>query len=109
MKRLATRPAARRPLATLVALALASLFLAAPTPGNVGGCGSQSASTAIDVDAGRPPPGVSPMDLGRPAPSDEYAYFDRGLCASFCLRLRECGTLCRAMGSPPGCENDSND
>lgn len=45
------------------------------------------------------------------APGDasvEYTTFDNGICAGLCLRLQECGELCRALGpAPAGCTNES--
>lgn len=107
MIRVASVSFARRPRASLATLMVASLFIAAPTPGNVGGCSGRASSTPIDAAA--LPPGIDGAVPGAMAPTAEYAFFDRGLCASFCLRLRECGTLCIAMGQPAGCVNDSTD
>lgn len=62
-------------------LLIATLFLAGTTPGDVGGCGGNHASTAL------------PGSLAEA----EYDYFDQGLCANLCWRLRECGLLCQSF------------
>src|SRR5262249_48044793 len=56
------------------------------------GCGARDASTEIAA--------------GSVAETAESEYFDQGLCAYTCLKLRECGALCRALGDPPGCNPD---
>lgn len=68
-------------------LMVSTLFLAGTTPGDVGGCGGNFARTGV------------PGDTREEA---EYEYFDQGLCANLCLRLRECGLLCQSFraGSP---------
>jgi hypothetical protein len=81
-----TRSIWSRPLARTAALALLSVFIAAPTPGNVGGCGSDAASSPVQPS---------------PPNSAEYVYFDQGLCSSFCLRLLECGVLCDSVQNRP--------
>ncbi len=75
----------KRPLARIAALSFAALFIMAPTPGNVGGC------TSV---AGSQPVAPGNLSVGETA---EYMYFDRGMCAGFCWRLRECGVLCQVM------------
>lgn len=76
-------------------LMIATLFLAGTTPGDVGGCGGSRSQTAL--------PGT--------LEEAEYDYFDQGLCANVCWRLRECGLLCRSFraGSPSqrGCDPGS--
>ncbi|MDP3279282.1 MAG: hypothetical protein Q8Q09_29090 [Deltaproteobacteria bacterium] len=81
----------------LALLALTAPFIAAPTPGNVGGCGSSYASTP-----------VAPLP-GNVSQTAEAAYFEQGLCAHFCRRLFDCGLLCRAVvTAPANCETDAN-
>lgn len=81
----------------LRALVLSSLslpFIAAPTPGNIGGCGGSYAATPVLPAAGT-------------TQTAEEAYFEQGLCAHFCRRLLDCGQLCAAMSNPPaGCGTD---
>lgn len=90
-----TAPAsARRPRrgVALWVLTLSTFFLAGPTPGDVGGCGGGLANSTLQGD---------PTE-------QEYDYFEQGLCANLCLRLRECGVLCLSLrGAGPGCVNDS--
>ncbi len=83
----------RRPRWTALAvLAIASVFLAAPTPGDIGGCGGSSTNVLV--------PGSQT--------EAEYDYFDQGMCSHFCFRLRECGVLCRSItGAGADCQNDS--
>lgn len=71
---------------------LSTLFIAGPTPGDIGGCGGDGKT---DV-------------LGDPGQA-QYDYFDQGFCAHFCWRLRECGALCSALpnNGGPGCTNES--
>ncbi len=74
------------------ALMIATLFLAGPTPGDVGGCGGSLAGTALPGDPDQ----------------SQYDYFEQGLCANLCLRLRSCGVLCRSLQTPgPNCSDDS--
>jgi hypothetical protein len=82
----------RSTLRALMVLCVAVLFIAGPTPGDIGGCGGSEASTPIQGSAAQ----------------SEYDYFDQGLCAHICLRLRECGVLCRALQDPgPNCDPNS--
>lgn len=60
------------------ALIVTALFLSGPAPGDVGGCGGSNADTPVAGDGSEA----------------EYDFFDEGLCASFCWRVRECGLLC---------------
>lgn len=85
--------APRRPRWTALAvLVISTAFIAAPTPGDVGGCGSENAN--VDI------PGTQS--------EAEYDYFDQGMCSHLCFRLRECGVLCRSISNPgPDCTNDS--
>lgn len=75
----------RKALRGLGALALLAPFISAPTPGNIGGCGGNLASTPVT-----PHEGNTNVTL-------ESTYFERGLCAGFCQRLFECGFLCSAL------------
>lgn len=75
----------RRVLRGVGALALLVPFIAAPTPGNIGGCGGNLASTPVTPH------------VGNTGVSLESTYFERGLCAGFCQRLYECGFLCDAL------------
>lgn len=76
-----------RPLTRLGVVALLGLFVSAPTPGNVGGCGGNLASQRVE---------------------SEQQFFEDGLCSHFCLRLMECGVLCTALANPPaGCDNNN--
>jgi hypothetical protein len=75
----------RRALRGLGALALLAPFISAPTPGNIGGCGGNLASTPVT-----PHEGNTGVTL-------EETYFQRGLCSGFCQRLYECGFLCSAL------------
>lgn len=85
--------APRRGVALWV-LMMATAFLTGPTPGDVGGCGGDLANNALP---------------GNPA-EQEYDYFEAGLCANLCLRLRTCGVLCQAVrGAGAGCNNDSRE
>lgn len=89
-----------RPLVRLALVAFASVFMAAPTPGNVGGCTSSHASRDSVVM-----PGDTTLN---PPETAEYMFFDRGLCSHFCWRLRECGLLCAGLGRDEGtCDNDA--
>lgn len=94
----------RRAVQRLAIFGALSLFIAAPTPGNVGGCGGNVYTQPIQI----------PNDsMGRPTQTQEYAYFDQGLCAGFCQQLLNCGLLCSAMLNPPGgspgaCQADIN-
>ncbi|MEI8254687.1 MAG: hypothetical protein WCJ30_03355 [Deltaproteobacteria bacterium] len=96
----------KRPLARIAAFSFAAMFIMAPTPGNVGGCSSVA--------------GSQPVQPGNPSIGEtaEYMYFDHGMCAGFCWRLRECSVLCSvlnpahpdydaACGTGPGAGNDS--
>ncbi len=74
----------KRPLARLAAIGFASLFIMAPTPGNVGGCSGGGGSTPVAAGS-------------QPSQTPEYMYFDRGMCSGFCWRLYECGVLCQAL------------
>lgn len=86
-------PSVRRPRWTaLVVLTMAAAFIAAPTPGDIGGCGGADGN--VDI------PGAQA--------EAEYDYFDQGLCSHLCFRLRECGVLCRSIQSPGAdCNNES--
>jgi hypothetical protein len=87
-----------RPIVRLCAVAFAALFIAAPTPGNVGGCGSGAGGQEVAAgDTSLNPPQTS-----------EYMYFDQGLCSFFCLQLRNCSTmtepvLCDVVAGAQGC------
>jgi hypothetical protein len=84
-----------RVLARLVAVAGLSLFIAAPTPGNIGGCSGTAGSQPITGDTAT-------------HKTAEYEYFDRGLCSYFCERLRECGATCSVLAHPPeNCDSNS--
>ncbi len=72
----------------LVLSALSLPFIAAPTPGNIGGCGGSYAATPVLPAAGT-------------TQTAEEAYFEQGLCAHFCRRLLDCGQLCVAMTTAP--------
>ncbi len=73
-------------------LVISALFLAGPTPGDVGGCGGGLANQALPGNADE----------------QEYDFFEEGFCANFCLRLRSCGVLCVSLSNPgAGCLNDS--
>lgn len=92
-----TSPSRTRPLFAALALTGFGLFIAAPTPGNVGGCGGTHANTPIQ-----------PGDLTvNPPETPEYLYFDRGLCSHVCTRLIQCRSLCGALSSPPDNCDDS--
>ncbi len=83
----------RRPRwGALGVLALSTLFITGPAPGDVGGCGGDNASTPV---AGS-------------AEQSEYDYFDQGLCSHLCLRLYQCGLLCDAIVRQ-GASCDPND
>jgi hypothetical protein len=70
----------RRPtLASAGVLLISVLFIAGPTPGDVGGCGETASTITMN----------------------EYDYFDRGLCSSMCMRLRDCKVLCRSIRNGP--------
>lgn len=87
-------PLKERPRRTLGVLFVTALFLAGPTPGDIGGCGGDLAD--------QPLPGV--------AAEAEYDYFDQGFCAGLCYALRECGVLCLSVSpTPPNCVNESAD
>jgi hypothetical protein len=92
-----TRSAFSRPLVRLALVAFAALFVAAPTPGDVGGCSSNAGLQQIPSLEG----GTSGNDRG------EYLFHDQGLCSHFCWRLRDCGLLCQALPADPMCLNDS--
>src|SRR4051812_2161499 len=93
-----SRNAFNRPLVRLAAFAFISLFIAAPTPGNVGGCSGTSAGNVI-----ADPDGAGPGTA-------EFEFFDRGLCGHFCQRLSQCGVLCQSLANPPpGCSDDSGE
>lgn len=91
----------KRPIVRLAAVSFAALFVMAPTPGNAGGCSSTA--------------GSQPVVPGNPAAGEtaEYMYFDHGMCAGFCWRLRECEVLCTVLNAahpsyaaacaPPSC------
>ena len=81
-----------QPWFRLFAVSFVAIFVAAPTPGHLGGC---SGGGGAPVEAGT---------LANETPG--YMYFDRGLCSSFCARLRECGLLCDAMNQNTGCAPD---
>ncbi len=87
----------RRALRGVGAIALLAPFLSAPTPGNVGGCGGNLASTPVQ------------RHEGNTTGTLESTYFERGLCAGFCQRLYECGHLCSALTAEAAaglnCEN----
>ncbi len=85
-----TATRSRRPrAATLGVLVIAAAFIAGPTPGDVGGCGGDQSNITL--------PGQQS--------EAEYDYFDQGLCAHMCYRLRTLGVLCNALESPPaGCD-----
>jgi hypothetical protein len=85
--------APRRPRWTALAvLVISTAFIAAPTPGDVGGCGGANAN----------------VDIPGSQSEAEYDYFDQGMCSHLCFRLRECGVLCRSnSGAGPDCTNDS--
>lgn len=87
-----------RPLPAALALSGFALFIAAPTPGNVGGCGGSAASTPIQ-----------PGNLSaNPPETPEHIYFDRGLCSHVCTRLIQCRSLCTALSRPPeGCDDNT--
>jgi hypothetical protein len=83
-----------RTLRSLGVLVVSAAFLAGPTPGDVGGCGGSLANSPL--------PGSTPQQ--------EYDYFEQGLCANLCLRLRSCGVLCRAItNAGAACNNDSRE
>jgi hypothetical protein len=83
-----------RGLRGLAVLAVASAFLAGPTPGDIGGCGGSLANSPLPGSAAQ----------------QEYDYFEQGFCANLCLRLRSCGVLCRAIaGATASCNNDSRE
>ncbi|MBL8600997.1 MAG: hypothetical protein JNK72_03640 [Myxococcales bacterium] len=85
-----TRP--RRRALPFGALIIVTLFLTGPAPGDVGGCGGSNADTPIPGDAAEA----------------EYDFFDEGLCANFCWRLRECGSLCDVIRrNGQSCDNNS--
>ena len=89
-----TNPTDKRPskAPALWVLLFTTLFLAGPTPGDVGGCGGSLANSTL--------PG-SPDE-------QQWDYFEEGFCASMCLRLRSCGVLCASIRQPgAGCLNDS--
>jgi hypothetical protein len=100
MTKPATRSIWNRPLARLAVFGFASLFIMAPTPGNVGGCSSSSQQ-------------IQPGNVNADPPETaEWMYFDQGLCAGFCWRLRDCGVLCSALNPahpqyPQNCQNDA--
>jgi hypothetical protein len=85
-----------RALAPIAVISILGLFIAAPTPGNVGGCSSSAGSERITGG-----------DAGNPMETAEYMYFDRGLCSYFCERLRECvdgqgvPAICKVVANPP--------
>ncbi|MEZ4391315.1 MAG: hypothetical protein R3A48_09490 [Polyangiales bacterium] len=81
----------RSPLPAVGVLMMSALFLAGTTPGDVGGCGGNFANTAV--------PGLTTEEA-------EYEFFDQGLCANLCLRLRECGLLCQSFR--PGSASRNN-
>jgi hypothetical protein len=82
-------------LRAIVLSSLALPFIAAPTPGNIGGCGGSYVATPVTPAAGTPQ-------------TAEEAFFEQGLCAHFCRRLLDCNQLCVAMTNPPaGCGTDS--
>ncbi len=73
-------------------LLIASAFIAGPTPGDIGGCGNDLSGQTV--------PGTQPQS--------EYDYFDQGMCAHMCLRLRDLGVLCEALSpAPPNCDPNS--
>lgn len=78
-----------KPLLAALALSGFGLFIAAPTPGNVGGCSGASASRPVAMGNIELPP----MEAETP----EYAYFDRGLCSHVCTRLMQCRSLCLSL------------
>lgn len=87
----------RSALRGLGALALLAPFISAPTPGNIGGCGGNLASTPVT-----PHEGNTGVTL-------ESTYFEQGLCAGFCQRLYECGFLCTALTVEGlNCENQAD-
>jgi hypothetical protein len=91
----------KRPLARLAAVGFASLFIMAPTPGNVGGCSSSAGSHEVQHGNLQ----------ANPPETAEWVYFDQGLCSGFCWRLRDCGVLCSALnpadpGYPSACAAD---
>ena len=87
----ASHTARSKPLFAALALSGFGLFVAAPTPGNVGGCGGANAS--------RP---IQPGNLeANPPETPEYLYFDRGLCGHMCTRLIQCRSLCTSLSNPP--------
>jgi len=85
-------------LARIAVISVVSVFTVAPAPGNVGGCGGTAASQRVRR-------GTASFE------TEEYMYFDRGLCTHFCLRLRQCGQICRAVygDEATNCDNDSPD
>jgi hypothetical protein len=84
-------PRTRQALATWVLL-LATAFLVGPTPGDIGGCGGSLANEVLPGDASQ----------------QQWDYFEEGICAHMCLRLRSCSVLCASLQQPgPGCVNDS--
>lgn len=88
-----TRRRGRRGTA-LGALLVATLFLAGHTPGDIGGCGGDLSTQTLP---------------GNPDEA-QYDFFDQGLCANLCFRLRACGVLCESIrGGSAGCDNDSTD
>ncbi len=86
-----------RPLHRLCAVAFVALFIAAPTPGDVGGCGGGAGNQRV----------MEGNLNANPPETREYMYFDRGLCAHYCWRLYECNLLCDALTNPPeNCRNN---
>lgn len=89
-----SQPPRRPRFVALGVVVLSTLFIAGPTPGDIGGCGGDGSERVIG-------------DIGQA----EYDFFDQGFCSHFCWRLRECGALCSALpnNGGPGCSNDSPD
>jgi hypothetical protein len=88
----AATPRRTRRGSALWLVVLSALFLAGPTPGDVGGCGGTLANTSLP---------------GNPD-EQQYDYFEQGFCANMCLRLRSCGVLCLSLqGAGADCLNDS--
>lgn len=88
------RPALSRPLVRLGLIAFVSVFVAGPTPGDVGGCTNNFASSEHQIQPS--------ADGTRSA---EFNYFDQGLCSHMCWRLAECELICSALNRPDTCDD----
>lgn len=77
-----------------VVLLMSTLFLAGPTPGDVGGCGGDQSDVPLPTDS-----------------QGEYDFFDQGICQAMCYRLRACNMLCDVIALPAGarCDNFSRE